>query len=180
MIVIITTKEDDMSNNPMKNIYALDNLFFSLILENKWNTFFELIQNNFLDLNTRDCSGRNALFWAIEQNNYNVIEKLIQKGIDTHVTINLSAMNYAVYKDNVKLIKCLKNCGMDLDEIDDINSTPLIYAVLYDKSNSINYLIENGANIEHEDFLGNSAINLANNLKLNNLINKFKKYSKAS
>ena len=32
------------------------------------------------------------------------------------------------------------------------NSTPLIYAILYNKQNSIKYLIENGANLEHEDF----------------------------
>ena len=83
-------------------------------------------------------------------------------------------MNYAVYQDNVKVIKCLKNCGLNLNEIDDINSTPLIYAVLYNKLNSINYLIENGANLSHEDFLGNSAFSLVHDLKIKFLIEKFR------
>ncbi|MCG3716744.1 ankyrin repeat domain-containing protein, partial [Aliarcobacter butzleri] len=69
-----------------------------------------------------------------------------------------------VYNDNIKVIKCLKNCGLNINVIDDINSTPLIYAILYNKQNSIKYLIENGANLDHEDFLGNSPLNLLNNL----------------
>ncbi|NCB11133.1 MAG: ankyrin repeat domain-containing protein, partial [Erysipelotrichia bacterium] len=51
--------------------------------------------------------------------------------------------------------------------------TPLIYALLYNKQNSIKYLIENGADLEHEDFLGNSAKNLALFLKNDYLIKKF-------
>jgi ankyrin repeat protein len=62
---------------------------------------------------------------------------------------------------------------VNVNEIDDVNSTPIIYAVLYNKLNSINYLIENGANLLHEDFLGNSALNLAHNLKIEYLIQKF-------
>lgn len=163
-----------MSTNPIVNNFTLNNLFFSLILEEKWNTIFELLENNLLNINARDCSGRNALFWAIEQNNYIAIEKLIKKGIDKNVTSNLSAINYAVYKDNVKLIKCLKNCGMDVNEIDDINSTPLIYAVLYSKLNSISYLIQNGARVEHEDFMGNTPISLAKDLKVKSILKKFR------
>ena len=29
-------------------------------------------------------------------------------------------MNYAVYLDNTKVLKCLKNCGLNINEIDDI------------------------------------------------------------
>ena len=45
---------------------------------------------------------------------------------------------------------------------------------LYNKLNSINYLIENGANLNHEDFLGNSAFSLAHDLKIKFLIEKFR------
>ena len=74
-----------------------------------------------------------------------------------------------------------KKLWSNINVIDDINSTPLIYAILYNKQNSIKYLIENGANLEHEDFLGNSPSNLLKSL--NKQISKrylFYSYLKAS
>lgn len=167
-----------MSNNHLINQnldkHLFKNIFVSLINENKWDTLIEIFSLGIVDINIKDDRGRNSLFWAIHKNKIDVIKKLISFNINTkEVSPNLSAINYAVYQDNVKVIKCLKNCGIEINEIDDINSTPLIYAVLYNKLNSINYLIENGANFLHEDFLGNSALNLAHNLKIEYLIQKF-------
>ena len=171
-----------MSNNHLINQnldkHLFKNIFVSLINENKWDTLIEIFSLGIVDINIKDCRGRNSLFWAIHKNKIDVIKKLISFNINTkEVSPNLSAMNYAVYQDNVKVIKCLKNCGIEINEIDDINSTPLIYAVLYNKLNSINYLIENGADINHEDFLGNSAFSLAHNLKIKFLIEKFENFS---
>jgi ankyrin repeat protein len=169
-----------MSNNHLINQnlekHLFKNIFISLINENKWDTLIEIFSLGIVDINIKDDRGRNSLFWAIHKNKIDVIKKLISFNINTkEVSPNLSAMNYAVYQDNVKVIKCLKNCGLEINEIDDINSTPLIYAVLYNKLNSINYLVENGADINHEDFLGNSAFSLAHNLKIKFLIEKFEK-----
>ena len=171
-----------MSNNHLINQnldkHLFKNIFVSLINENKWDTLIEIFSLGIVDINIKDDRGRNSLFWAIHKNKIDVIKKLISFNINTKVVSpNLSAINYAVYQDNVKVIKCLKNCGIEINEIDDINSTPLIYAVLYNKLNSINYLIENGADINHEDFLGNSAFSLAHNLKIKFLIEKFENFS---
>lgn len=162
-----------MSNNHLIEKNVLKSLFFTLIANQKWDMLLDLIKENQIDLNYRDDRGRNALFWAMNSSNIELIEKLIKLNINKNVTTNLSAINYAVYKDDVKMIKCLKKCGICINETDEINSTPLIYAVLYNKLNSINYLVENGADIFHEDFLGNSAYSLAHDLKIQYLINKF-------
>jgi len=163
------------SLNSQINHHLFKNIFSRLIHEDKWNTIIDIFSFGIVDINIKDERGRNSLFWAIHKNKINIIKKLISLNIDTNeVSPNLSAVNYAVCQDNVKAIKCLKDCGLYLDEIDDINSTPLIYAVLYNKFNSINYLIENGANLNHEDFLGNSALSLAHNLKIQVLIDRFK------
>jgi hypothetical protein len=37
----------------------------------------------------------------------------------------------------------------------------LIYTILYNKQNNINFLVQNGDNLEHKDFFGNSALNLS-------------------
>ena len=113
-----------------------------------------------MEINSKDINGRNALYWAINKNKTEIIKDLISLGINIEISPNLSAINYAIYLDNIKILKCLKNCGLNIDEIDDVNSTPLIYAILYKKQNSIKYLIENGANLEHEDFLGNTPAQL--------------------
>jgi ankyrin repeat protein len=172
-----------MSNNHLLNTNIekrlFQNIFISLIDEDKWDTLLQIFSLGIVDINSKDDRGRNSLFWAIHKNKIDVIKKLISLKINTkEVSPNLSAINYAVYQDNVKVIKCLKNSGISMNEIDDINSTPLIYAVLFNKLNSINYLVENGANLNHEDFLGNSALSLAHDLKIKFLIEKFKNLKK--
>lgn len=165
-----------MSNNITINKTTLEVLLFNIIKENKWELFFELINSKVFHINFRDSQGRNALFWAINQKNIPVIKKLIELNIETTISTGLLAMNYAVYKDNVKIIKVLRNCGLNIDEGDEINSTPLIYAVLYNKLNSINYLVQNGASITHEDFFGNSALSLAKDLEIQYILEKFKTF----
>jgi ankyrin repeat protein len=156
-----------MSNNTLIN-----NKFFKNI-----NLYSKYLESK--DLNKRDSKGRNALFWAIFHKDYGLIKFLIAQGIDINVSNNLSAMNYAVYKDDVKLIKCLRNCGLDINVLDAVESTPLIYAVLFNKINSINYLVNNGACINHCDSLGNSALSLVSDLRIEYLISKFENISKS-
>ena len=157
-----------MSNNHLlnKNLnqQIVANIFSSLVNSEKWNMLLEMFRLKILDINAQDFNGKNALYWAITKNKLESIKEFIALGIKTEVSPNFSAMNYAVYLDNTKILKCLKNCGLNINEIDDINSTQLIYALLY---------IENGADLEHEDFLGNSAKNLAHFLKNDYLIKKF-------
>ena len=50
---------------------------------------------------------------------------------------------------------------LNINEFDHINSSPLIYTILFNKQNNINFLVQNGANLEHKNFLGNSALNLS-------------------
>lgn len=167
-----------MSNNHLLvkelNQQIVSNIFSSLINSKKWEMLIEIFKLKILDINTRDDKGKNALYWAIKENKLEVIKELLNLGINTNVSANLSALNFAVYLDNIKILKCLKNCGICIDEIDSINSTPLIYAILFNKQNSIKYLVENGANLEHEDFLGNSAKSLAFSLKIDYLKSLFK------
>ena len=109
-----------MSNNIFLNNnieeQLLNKIFFTLINEDKWDTLFEVLSLKVIDVNTKDFRGRNALFWAINKGNISSIEKLMRLNISTEVSPNLSAINYAVYKDNVKVIKCLRNCGVNLND----------------------------------------------------------------
>ncbi|RXK01092.1 hypothetical protein CRU98_01170 [Arcobacter sp. CECT 8986] len=126
------------------------------------------------DINIRDNKGRNALYWAIYYKNVDAVKLLIKNGINLYVTPTLFAVHFAVYNDDVKMLKCLKSCGLDIiNFLDEINATAFIYAVLYNKIHSINYLLKNGADINQPDVLGNSAYSLAKDLKLVSLLEKF-------
>lgn len=142
------------------NQKSASTIFQELIEKGSWDVLLKMFSLNILDINIRDCKGRNALYWAILDSKLDVIKDLINLNINQYVSLNMSAMNFAVYLDNVKVLRCLKSCGLNIDIIDEINSTPLIYAILYNKQNSIKFLINNGANLEHEDFMGNCAKNL--------------------
>lgn len=176
-------------NTKQKNIfneYKDGKIDIDYISKSGWNLLFEAVLlgldnevtnliNLGININIRDKKGRNALFWAIYFKKYNIIKYLIKKGINTNVMPSLLAMNYAVYVNDVKIIKILNKSGLDINILDQANSTPLIYAVLYNKLHSIDYLLNNGANLRHEDSLGNSALSLAFDLKIECLINKFNK-----
>ncbi len=164
-----------MSNNILINkdfSNILSNELFTAISKGSEQKIDDLIKLG-ANINARDTRGRNALFWAIYYRKTNLIKKLVNLGIDTKVTSSLSAVNYAVYKNDIKVLKCLKSCGIDLNELDDIKSTALIYAVLYNKIQSIDYLVDNNACVKHEDMLGNSALSLAYDLKIEYLVKKF-------
>ena len=87
-----------MSNNIFLNNnldeQLLNKIFFTLINEDKWDTLFEILSLEVIDVNTKDFRGRNALFWAINKGNIVAIEKLMQLNISTEVSPNLSAINY--------------------------------------------------------------------------------------
>lgn len=185
-----------MSNNIfheeglLTNSFSLKKLFSSsrdVDYQNSegWTLLFELISKNEnenlkttislnANINIRDKKGKNALYWAIFYKNTEAIKILLNANIDLYVTPTLSAIHFAIYKDDVKSLKALKNSGMDINYFDDINATPLIYAVLYNKIHCINYLLNNGANINQTDVLGNSALSLAKDLKINSFLSKFK------
>ena len=111
-----------MSNNIFLekdfNKIVVANIFSSLINSEKWNMLLEMFKSNILDINSKDINGRNALYWAINKNKTELIKELISLGINTEISPNLSAINYAIYLDNIKILKCLKNCGLNIDEID--------------------------------------------------------------
>ena len=57
----------------------------------------------------------------------------------------------------------LLKCGLSVDTLDEIGTSPLIYAILYNKKKSTEFLIKSGADLELEDFMGNCAKKMLQN-----------------
>ena len=75
----------------------------------------------------------------------------------SRVNFSLNAINFAVCLDDIKSLEILLKCGLSVDTLDEIGTSPLIYAILYNKKKSAEFLIKSGADLELEDFMGNCA-----------------------
>lgn len=165
MILIINIlKGKDMCRNFLLDrkidLKANQDIFLQLLENRKFDILIELFRSKILDINSKDNLGKNTLYWAMLDRNTKVVKKLLELNIELNVSKNLNAVNFAVYLDSVSILKCLKDSGINLDICDEINSTPIIYAILYKKKKSIDFLLKQDVNLEHEDFMGNCAKSL--------------------
>ncbi|WP_198306098.1 ankyrin repeat domain-containing protein [Arcobacter vandammei] len=135
-------------------------VFDGLLAANQWETIIKLFRLNILDINYRDCKGRNILYFAILNKRYEYIRDLFDLRVSSQVNFHLNALNFSVCLDDTKAIEILLKCGLDIDSLDEIGSSALIYSILYNKRRSRDYLLVNGANVELEDFMGNCAKDL--------------------
>lgn len=149
------------------------NVLFEVVISHKNTVLIDLV-NSGINLNIRDDKGRNALFWAIYSSNFEAVDILISLNIDLYVTDDLHAIHYSVYKNNIILLELLLKYKININEKDELNSTPLIHAVFNNKINVIDFLLQNGADKNCIDALGNSAVSLAKKLKVQEMIEKLK------
>ncbi|MGJ0319579.1 ankyrin repeat domain-containing protein [Aliarcobacter cryaerophilus] len=139
------------------NLSSSSDIFDNLIKKNEWETLIRLFSLNILDINHRDCKGRNILYFAILNKKYEYIKILFDLRVSSRVNFSLNAINFAVCLDDIKSLEILLKCGLSVDTLDEIGTSPLIYAILYNKKKSAEFLIKSGADLELEDFMGNCA-----------------------
>ena len=78
------------------------------------------------------------------------LEKWLEKGNDINMRLNdtgLTAMHYAVQKNNICMINSLIACKADINIKDTYGATPLRKALSLDKLKIITLLLENGATL---------------------------------
>lgn len=164
ILIIIRSKEEILCNNIiLDNQLSLKdskNVFDGLVKASQWDTLLKLFSLNILDINYRDCKGRNILYFAILDKKYEYIKALFDLRVSPQVSFHLNALNFSVCLDDVKALDVLLKCGVDINSLDEIGSSALIYSILYNKRRSKEFLLVNGANIEIEDFMGNCAKSL--------------------
>ena len=126
--------------------------------EEGWCLLFELISFNLheeiaslkdTDLNVEmtDTTGRNALFWRIQHEHYEVLRTLIKMGCDLTRSVihGLPALHYAVYKNNQEIVTLLLEEGIDIECKDPDENTALAYAYHYESKDMISLLTQRGA-----------------------------------
>jgi len=144
---------------PRTNDYMLMNIL-SLIKYNETNSILNLIQNRDIMINTIFHNGFSLLHMAVREKKYNIVELLLNLGIDRTISSTLhhqTAMHIACMNGFISIVRLMFSKGReDLGIIDRYRKTALNYAIDYGNKPIAKFFIENG--VDHS-YLSTNDIN---------------------
>lgn len=103
------------------------------------------------------------LFQAVVRDDTNVIESVLNKGMDINIA-NIhgqTAIHIAVYQDKINVLKYLLNRGADINIQDNKGQTVIHIASLLRRVEIIKILLEHKIDINTKDKQGNTALDIA-------------------
>jgi ankyrin repeat protein len=116
------------------------------------------------NLNVRDNQGRSPLCYALAINKSELAVSLIKGGADIHTpdSKQLTPLYHAVFFNKLECTKCLLQSGANVNYQGPGKMTALSAAIELEKRESIiTVLLDNNANIDLQDDLGNIALHVA-------------------
>ena len=107
----------------------------------------ELLVSQRCLVDSRSREGLTPLMMAALYDEPNAFQMLLQNSADPSLKDNygLSPLHYAAKGGNTVIIKNLLSLGLDIDSRGTQGTTPLMFAVAFDKQSDFQVLIENGA-----------------------------------
>ena len=139
------------------------NLFLSTVLSMKEEGISDheiVSQINMLeDFEQRDFDGRTLLVNAAACGRENVVNFLIEKGVDVHTrdVSGFTALHAAVMSNNIKVVSLLVAAGCDVNATNQWGNNPLFVGNLETDLRIINLLVKCGADPTHKNHYGVSA-----------------------
>jgi ankyrin repeat protein len=133
--------------------------FILSVIENDTTELSKLILEG-VNVNISFSDRKNALMYACENSNMNVVRKLISSGINIDAVDfrGDNALFYATKNGNISIAKCLIENKIDINCENKHNETPLIIAVKNDNFDLIKFLTKNGSEINISDIYGRTAL----------------------
>lgn len=95
-----------------------------------------------IKINTMDKKGRTVLQRIIESNQVELVRTILRRGIDERYIVHLAAS----VGDTTLLKTFLKN-KININQKDPLGRTPLLFALLYDRTQSAKMLLDQGADL---------------------------------
>ena len=125
----------------------------SFIKYNETDAIINLIQNRHIMINTVFTNGFSLLHMAVREKKYNIVELLLNLGIDRTILSTLhrqTAMHIACMNGFISIIRLMISKGReDLEIFDRYRKTPLNYAIDYGNNPIVRFLIENGVDCSY-------------------------------
>ncbi len=122
------------------------------------------------DVNETDANyGRTALFGAARYNHHEILRILLANGADPEISATdideYTALHLAALSGSTEAVQALLEGGADADSKTSLDLTPLMIAIRARRGTNQTdiavLLLENGANPDQQDMLGNSALHYA-------------------
>ncbi len=123
------------------------------------------------DVNAADAGGYSPLMLAVERGLVACVEALIDGGADINYIAENSfagrttALKHACYLGHFDMVKQLAKHGGDIHYVDDNGSNLLFWACASrseDRRMLVDYLIDQGVDINHQNSLGSTALMVVN------------------
>ena len=129
-----------------------------------------LIDRANADKNIQNNQGFTPLHMASLYGQADFITMLFEKGVDKDIVSNkrFGPLHTAVHSNNIQTIQVLLANEIDVDLRDNFGNTPFQHAILFGNVEMSKLLLGQGANLNHQNFEGNSGLHLLSSSKLTN------------
>ena len=140
---------------------------FELVIKNGMMPEFRAFINEIDDINKILQNQYNIMTLATKYKQHDMMKYLIQNGIDINRRdgrLN-NPLIIAVQNNDLEAVKILNDANANLDIVDILKRTPLLYTIETGQEDIGVFLIENGANINILNGLGEGTLSFSNRLK---------------
>lgn len=140
---------------------------FELVIKNGMMPEFRAFINEIDDINKILQNQYNVMTLATKYKQHDMMKYLIQNGIDINRRdgrLN-NPLIIAVQNNDLEAVKILNDANANLDIVDILKRTPLLYTIETGQEDIGVYLVENGANINILNGLGEGTLSFSDRLK---------------
>ncbi|MCC2646264.1 MAG: ankX 2 [Rickettsiaceae bacterium] len=122
---------------------------------------------------TKDSAGIPIIHSAIDRSFKDVVSIILEKGGDPNSEdkTNIAALHKSILSGKEYITKVLLDAGAEVNA-KSLDKTPLIWAALFSKTETINLLLEKGADVNIKDSAGKNAIDYASSPEIKDILEK--------
>lgn len=150
----------DREESRMNGEFGYDTLLTAAVVRKQFDCVAALLQSG-ADVNLGNSSGATPLMIGALVGDMGLIDLLLEHGANSKAVgpNGKTALHFAIDKpNNLPVCKRLVEVGADIDAADDDGCTPLFVAVLRERLDLAQWLVDHHADINHKDRQGNTAL----------------------